>query len=383
LIQGAYVKTPFDKGTITNEITNGVEIDSLGRQIAYWVEDKKGIITRLPAYGAKTGRRLAWLIYGTDRRIGEVRGMPFISCMFYMLKELDRYRDSEQRAAYINSILAMWIEKTQPVLSSLPMTGGASRKGTTTNTNDDSTTKTTRHTNNLPGMVFEEMAVGEKVNSHNTQRPNVNFNAFQEAILNVFFYVNEIPPEIGMLQFKNNFSASRQADNEFKVYLKKADDMINGAQFYQPIYETYLYQSALLGTIKADSLIQAWGNYSKWMIYGAWVNAEWTGLSRPSVDILKDVNAMILATQNNFATADFACRRISNMSYKGVINQRKKEMKFAEKSGITVMQPESNEPDQDDNSNDITNARLKKLENKINLLNVLAYDKIEKQEGII
>jgi hypothetical protein len=71
------------------------------------------------------------------------------------------------------------------------------------------------------------------------------------------------------------------------------------------------------------------------------------------------------------------------MSYKGVINQRKKEMKFAEKSGVGIMQPETNDPDQDDNSNDITNARLKKLENKINLLNVIAYDKIEKQEGII
>lgn len=365
IIPGRNIKTPFGK-TSSAVIKHGVELDKNGKQIAYHVEQKDGTFKRLPAYGSASGRRLSWLIYASDRRVGEVRGLPFLSNMFYMLKELDRYRDSEQRAAFINSVVAGYMKKTKPGPNTNTMTNASSRKGTRSATNQDGTTQTTNRGSVLPGQFFENLPEGMEPTAHNTTRPNVNFGTFESSILRVFFWTLGIPPEIGMLEFKNNFSASRQADNEFKVYLKQSVKL-RGAEYYQPIYETYMYQSALMGRYNALSLVQAWGNLAQWQIYGAWVNAEWSGISRPSVDIKKDVDAMIAALNNPtpLVTADFATRRIMDMSYNDVLNQRVKEVKATEKAGLPVtdqpdnIQDEEEDLEVDENGDEIiTTAQL-------------------------
>lgn len=355
VIPGRFIIDPINSiPDLNSNIDHGVELDSNGKQIAYHVEQKDGTTKRIPAYGSKTGRRIAWMIYASDRRVGESRGLPFLSNAFYALKELDRYRDSEQRAAFVNSIVAGFIKRTQPTKANSLMTNNGVGGGTTKDFNDDGSIKETSFSRNLPGVFFDRLGQGEEPVSYDAKRPNVNFSAFEASILRVFFWMLGIPPEIGMLEFKNNFSASRQADNEFSVYLKESVRQ-RGAEFYQPIYETFLYQSALLGKYSAKLLVDVWGDESKWDIYGSWVNADWTGLSRPSVDIMKDVNAMEKAILNNFATADFATRRICGMSYNDVINQRKKEKKALEKAGLIIEQEEKTDEQKD---NDILNNNI-------------------------
>jgi len=76
LIQGSRVRSPIGVAKQQSErIFNGVEVDERGRQIAYWVRDPKtNRSKRMAAVGARSGRRLAWLYYGTDRRTDQVRG---------------------------------------------------------------------------------------------------------------------------------------------------------------------------------------------------------------------------------------------------------------------------------------------------------------------
>jgi capsid protein len=103
LISGSSVQTPLGaKPPPGSQIVHGVEIDSLGRQVAYWITQKDGTAKRLPAFGEKSGRRLAWLVYGCDKRLDEVRGEPLLAIVLQSLKEIDRYRDSTQRKATIN-----------------------------------------------------------------------------------------------------------------------------------------------------------------------------------------------------------------------------------------------------------------------------------------
>ena len=365
IIPGRFIKNPFNhiNELQKTKIKHGVELDASGKQIAYHIEQEDGGTKRIPAYGAKTGRRIAWLIYASDRRTGETRGLPFLSNMFYMLKELDRYRDSEQRAAFVNSIIAGFIKRSEPTKLTSHITRGAASTGNTKQLNQDGTTNTTPYSGVIPGMYFDRLAQGEEPVSYDAKRPNVNFGAFEASILRVFFWTLGIPPEIGMLEFKNNFSASRQADNEFNVYLKESVKK-RGAEFYQIIYETFLYQSALLGKYNAQSLAESWNRLGKWDIYGSWVNSEWTGLSRPSVDIMKDVTAMLKALESPIplVTADFATRRICNMSYNSVVNQRKKEIKTLERAGL---QPQIKQPETVEQSN---NLKLIKIESALDML---------------
>lgn len=348
LIDGANIQTPLSqecrKGNI---IKNGIEYDSLGRQVAYYVRQacfNENILEnnlleyrRVPAFGEKSGRRIAWLVYGNNTRLlNNDRGEPILSHVLYMLKDLDRYKDAEMRAAVINGMLPLFIKKTEAGVGSTPFSAGAMYSK---NINvpalptSDEKERQLKITGNLPGTVFDELQVGEEPISFNTQRPNVNFSSFQDAIIDTIASSIGLPPEILRLKFQNNFSASRQANNEFSVYLQKRNYLF-AHEFLQKIYEEKIICSVLSGNLEAKELHQAIIDDDIQKIK-AWTNASWSGISRPSVDIQKDVNAMATALEYNLVTRDYACDRIMGKKFADVARELKKEKELMEKLGIS------------------------------------------------
>ena len=125
LVSGNKVQTPLGGETGLRKghvIRHGVELDTVGRVAAHWIKQDDGTFKRMPAFGEKSGRRISWLVYGTDKRLDDVRGQPLLSIVLQSLKEIDRYRDSAQRKAVINSVLAMFIKKGQDKAGTLPVT---------------------------------------------------------------------------------------------------------------------------------------------------------------------------------------------------------------------------------------------------------------------
>ena len=319
LIDGSNIQTPLGyecrKG---NTIRNGIEYDSLGRQVAYYVRQvcfnesnfENNILNykRVPAFGEKSGRRIAWLVYGNNTRLlNNDRGEPILSHVLYMLKDLDRYKDAEMRAAVINGMLPLFIKKSEG-LGSGGLEYGAIRKKTIEVGDADGEKRQLTITSNLPGTIFNELNAGEEPISFNTQRPNVNFASFQDAIIDTIASSIGLPPEILRLKFQNNFSASRQANNEFSVYLQKRNYLF-AQEFLQKIYEEKIITAVLNGDLEAKELYQAIINNDIKTIK-AWTKASWSGISRPSVDIQKDVNAMATALEYAIVTRDYACDRI-------------------------------------------------------------------------
>jgi lambda family phage portal protein len=337
LVDGDNVKTPFGQETRTgNRIIHGVELDAFDRHAAYWIEtitDTGTKYKRIPCFGEKSRRRIAWLVYGTDKRLDDVRGEPLLALVLYMLKELDRYRDSEQRAAVLNSIIPLFIQKSEAGPGSLPIGAGAVRRGQETVQDTDGVDRTFNIAKMLPGTIPDELNKGEIPVSFNTQRPNLGFVKFEEAIINTFAWACEIPPEIARLLFQSNFSASRQANNEFNVYLTYISWKF-GNDFCQPIYEEFITASVLKDEITAPGFIDSYFS-GDWRILRAWLNAEWTGLSRPSVDLLKDVQAAKEALALRVTTFDQQCRKISGMSFRTIVKKLAREKKLLDKAGLT------------------------------------------------
>lgn len=344
LVDGTNIKTPFGKQPRKgNRIIHGVELDQYDKHIAYWVQVKTSTgyeSKRIPCYGEKSKRKIAWLVYGTDKRLDDVRGEPLLALVLYMLKELDRYRDSEQRAAVLNSIIPLFIKKTELGPGSHPINSGGIRRGNITTEDFDGSDKTYNISTMLPGTIPDELNKGEEPVSFNTQRPNVNFKVFEEAIINVFAWACEVPPEIARLLFQSNFSASRQANNEFNVYLSYIAWKF-GNDFCQPIYEEFLTASILMNQIETPGFLDAYWS-GDWRILRAWLNAEWTGISRPSVDLLKDVNAADKALQLRITTFDQQARKISGMSIRTVIKKLARENKLFQQVGLTSSVDENN-----------------------------------------
>jgi capsid protein len=328
-----------------NEIKHGVELNKKGVHTAFYVETlENGRIKskRIPATGEKSGRKIAWLIYGTDKKLDDVRGEPLLSLVLYMLKEINRAMDSEQRAATINAMLPLFIKKGEKVVGSNPWNGGASARGDVEVTDHTtSTTSARKIIGGVPGQVFDELAHGEEPVSFNTQRPSASFGKFEEIILNTVAWSQELPPEILRLMFTNSFSASRQANNEFNIYLKKEFKKF-GNNFYQPIYKERLISTVLLNQIEAKGLIEAWRDPKQWRIVGAWTNAIWMGLTRPSIDIKKDIDAMAKALEYGLVTGKFATNFLNGARYKDVMKQSDREKRLREKLDLHFKADEDN-----------------------------------------
>jgi capsid protein len=294
---------------------HGVELDALGRQVAYWVRREDGTSKRLPAWGERSGRRIAWLVYGTPLRLGEVRGESLLSVVLQSLREIDRYRDATLRKAVINSMLAMFIEKEAPVTSSRPITrSGAVRRDQVSAGDPNAPERTFGMTGLVPGLVIEELQEGETPKPFPTSGTDMGFGEFERAVIYAVAWANEIPPEILTLSFGSNYSASQAAINEFKTYLNKVRTAW-GSSFCRPIYEEWLIAEVMNRRINASGLLDAWMDPALYDIYGAWVNSEWAGNIKPAVDLSKLVAGYEALVANGWMTRDRASRELTGTKY--------------------------------------------------------------------
>ena len=328
LIRGSAVQTPFggdsgDKIRKGHTVKHGVEFSAAGRIVAYWVRQSDSSFRRLPAFGEKSGKRLAWLVFGTDKRLDEVRGQPLLSLVLQSLKEIDRYRDATTRKAVINSMLAMFIKKTEDKPGTLPVQGGAVRRDVATVTGNDGAQRDFQLAGQIPGIVFEELQHGEEPVAFNNGTDE-QFGTFEEAIVQAVAWCLEIPPEILRLSFSNNYSASQAAINEFKIAINRTWGDF-GETFCSPIYIEWLLTEVLQGNIAAPGMLAAWRDPKRYDVFGAWTATEWYGSIKPSTDMLKQVKASDLLVAGGYSTRAREARVTTGTKYSRNVKRMKRE----------------------------------------------------------
>lgn len=332
LISGARVQTPWAGVRVPDgaRIEHGVEIDSRGRHVAFYLTQDDGTSKRVPAYGEKSGRRIAWLVYGSDKRLDDVRGTPLLGLVIQSLKEVDRYRDATLRKAVINSMLAMYIEKGEEKFGGRSMTMGATSLGSETTVDNHGETRRFRTAEMLPGLVIDELQHGEKPVPFPVNNTVENFGAFEEAIVCAMAWALEVPPEILRLTFSSNYSASQAAISEFKLFLNPTRTRF-GEEFCSPIYEEWLLSQVYINRIDAPGLLEAFKSTSQDDIYGAWIANDWSGHVKPSIDPVKTTRAYSEQCENGFIDRDRASREINGTSFdKNTKKLKRQNVKLAE-----------------------------------------------------
>lgn len=316
-------------------IKYGVEMDLVGSHVAFWVEQPNGKHKRIPAFGSRSGRRTAWLVYGSDKLVDEVRGQPLLSLVLQSLKEIDRYRDSATRKAVINSYLAMFIQRDLP--NQLP-TMPSARMAVSSETiqTDKTDPKQLRVQKMMPGISLDGLAAGEKPVLLGGQGTDVNFGEFEATIVQALAWCLECPPEILLMSFQKNYSASQAALHEYRIVLAcKRSEW--GIEFNQPIYEQFLVLQTLKGKISAPGFLDAWRDMAgQWDIFSAWVRADWFGTIKPATDILKTVRAYQALIDGGFITYAQATRELTGKKWRVVIKTLKKERQlYTEVFGVS------------------------------------------------
>lgn len=353
-VNGNHVRTP-DREDLKDGhyIQHGVEFDKWGKRVAYYVQSEVNgnySFERIPVRAERSGRLVSWMVYGSEHFVDDVRGEPFLSDSIYMLKDLDRTRDAEVRASLVNAMIPLFIEEApQAIAIPRPSAGAALAQPNHSIPQIPQSQALPQGydvmppTNQIdimnPGTMYKTPA-GGKITSFQTNRPNVNYSTFEKSVIATLAWSHGLPPEILMLEFQGSYSASRQANNEFEVYLKRFTQRFSEAVTRQ-IYEGFFEQMVLTGSLSLPGYARAMMN-GDWKVLEAWKSCTWTGLSRPSVDRQKEATASQTLLDNGLTTFDMESRRHCGLSFAQVMQTQKRERELMERMGFVPHTMENN-----------------------------------------
>lgn len=293
-----------------NVIIDGIEIDQDGVENFYYVKTvKPGSHTpeyiQMPRVGPDTGRIV--MIHGVRQRFGdEPRGVPILAHIAHELEKITDYSILELQAAVANAAVAMVITPSEnapasnpfPISSFVP--AGMDAQGNSTAGDSDYVNNYTNigenKLSNTGGLMVSSLNAGEKLESHDSKRPNVNFQAFVDGMTKYLSASLNIPIEILNMEFGQNYSASRAA---FLLFWQSInvwrDDFVSD-------FSTPVYQAWLLGEVATGQIVLP--GYDTVNQRAAWNNSNWIGVPAPSLDPLKEERAAEIKIKNGGMTRE-------------------------------------------------------------------------------
>jgi len=333
LIDGANVQSPlvYDGN---NYILDGVEYDERDRHIAYWVYDENNEFVRIPSIDKSTGLRMAFMIYGSKFRLNETRGLPCLIEDFEKIKNLERYVDATVKNAEISSEMILVNEhdnsSTGENVFKNNMLKGLAGNSTTVNDLPNASCFKNNLTKLTKGVALNN-TIGGKLKMIKPDAEST-MPDFLESNLKLIFASAEIPYEVAMSVYNSNYSASRAATKDWEHNLKVATNYFAN-QSYKRVYAVWLYNEVLLGNIDAYELIKAYRN-NDYITIEAINSATFTGVSVPSIDPLKEVNAVRRAMGDEFTplmTGEKGAEMVSQQDFSEVQEQVKIEKTYSVK----------------------------------------------------
>lgn len=282
----------------------GVEKDATGAPVAYHIcNQHPGALryqarqnltwTRLPAFGKNSGSPLVLHHYDKTRP-GQTRGVPYLTPVLEIIKQLGRYTDAEVMAAVVSGMLSVFIttESGDPgnVLTPNPETAAA----------DSTDTGVELGYGSVVGLL-----PGEKVESVNPGRPNPAFDPFVTALCRQIGVALEIPFELLVKHFTASYSAARAALLEAWAYFNRRRHWLV-TSFCQPVYEAIITEAVATGRLSAP------GFFSDPAIRRAYLGTVWIGDAPGQIDPLKEINAAEKRMALNLTTHSEECTALPN-----------------------------------------------------------------------
>lgn len=284
---------------------------------------------RFPKYGPVSGRVI--LLHGKVQEFGsEPRGIPALAHVAHELEKITDYSLLELMAAVANATIAAVIEPGENAPATNPFPDNSFVPPSLVQTAADLTVASGAATEgysnigktvlkNTGGLLISSLNAGEKLKSHDTKRPNVNFGEFVDSITKYLAASLSMPVEILSMKFGNNFSASRAS---LKLYWQsvfvKRDDFISD-------FKTPVFNSWLLGEVGTGNLILK--GFEDHQLRQAWQSAQWIGIPSPSIDPGKEEKAAQIRVKEGFTTREQEAQRRHGTSFDSNVERLASENK--------------------------------------------------------
>lgn len=331
-----------------NSIINGVEIDSKGKHIAYYVRiyDANRMFSkydRISARDQKTGLLMAWMVYGSDHRLDNIRGLPLLAACLETAKKMERYKEAvlgsaEEIAKIVYQVVHQaYSDGSNPLADRLAQASGleSDKPEIARDVAGQAVASAVAASTNKQAL---NMPIGSELKSVTNNNPTI-FKDFYEVNSDLLCATISIPPNVAFCKYNDSFSASRAAikDWEHTLGIEREDF---ATQFYDPIYALWFYIQVLQNKIQAPGYLTA-KLTDNTMVIEAYQKTRWVGSQVPHIDPVKEVTAERLKLGGTGAlmpltTLEAATEALNGGESESNMKQYAKELETSKSLGIEI-----------------------------------------------
>jgi lambda family phage portal protein len=287
---------PLDKEEVFNGTGNriqyGIEVDGIGRNVAYHMYASHPAGRDLGAGSLETHRIPAEEIVHVFevRRPGQKRGYPWLTPSIIALYDIKQLLDASLLRQKISNLLSVWISRSP------------GNTGLTGEKKDELAGDGRYETTFGPGTV--NYTSGESVQFLNPPDSGQNFRDFFNLLL------RSVARSLGLTleQLTGDytgfsFASSRAAILEFRRLMEQWQYMIMIHQFCRPIWNAWIKQALIEGKLWPEAR-------QEWIENPDWFEAEWAPAAWPWVDPVKDLQASKDKVRSGFGSRQQECARM-------------------------------------------------------------------------
>lgn len=319
LVEADRVCTPVSAGSVIpgavttglnpdngNTIFDGVEVDSSGRVVAYWIADRypyewgagPAEFSRVLAVGTKSGMPNVLHLMESERP-DQYRGVPYLAQVIEAVLQMRRYTNNELDASVIQSAFTAFIKTQDPSSNPWESTGPEVPEPGYVRGESDYDIG--------PGTV-NFLDPGDDVVFADPSRPSSGFAAFIEAMATQVGAALEIPRELLLKQFDSSYSASRAALMEaWKSFRMRRKWLVD--DLCRPVWEMFVSEAVAFGRMSAP------GFFTDPAVRAAYLGCEWIGPSQGQLDPTKEISAEISAIEQGITTREDAAIRYNGSDW--------------------------------------------------------------------
>ena len=259
---------PFDGEVDPPRLLHGIEIDAMGKPVAYHFYtahpgDPHADVTtntrRLPAMDVTHVK--------TVRRLNQRRGVSVLAPALERLADVDDYEESERMAAKIASSLCAAITR-----------GADFAFDDTLNTSSGE-----RPFELQPGMIFDSLRPGEKVDVLDTNRPNPELTNYRSSQLRAACAGIGVSYSTTTHDYAGTYSSQRQEMQEMVLAYARLRRVFVAA-LYRPVWRRFVNAAQLAGRVNLGGADQR-----------TLFDFDFTGPAVPWIDPKKETDADVAA----------------------------------------------------------------------------------------
>lgn len=230
---------PWDYESESENITQGVQKNTWGRPVTYWVYKKHpGELKsfRITKQDVKPVNADLISHIKFTRRIRQTRGVSVFHSVMTRIKDLKDYEESERVAARISAAMAAYIKKGNPE-----------------HFVQDQNEQSERSFKMAPGLVFDRLQPGEEIGTIQSNRPSALLEPFRNAMVRMISAGSRVSYSSASKSYDGTYSSQRQElVEQWDHYATLQSEFISF--WKRPVYQNYVRASILSGrhTVPAD-----------------------------------------------------------------------------------------------------------------------------------